>query len=455
MLCYRVALAVTALCGLVTGYSIPHAPQSRQRIRLYSSNDDYSYEEESSSKNRRRIRPKRSTAVTVQAEIRQAEAQERHALALQDPSLLSNVVFAERADLHPSTKRALTETMGLTRMTQVQAKTYAAAYTGKSVVASANTGTGKTLAFLIPSLERLLQGDVSIYYPGRNIGMLVIAPTRELAIQIAEQARLLLSFHSKDLTVMDMYGGTKMARDAALLHKRLPTILVATPGRLLDHLQQTRIAGRKFSDILALTRIVVLDETDRLLLDDKGFERDVKRILSFLPRPTKRQTLMFSATLPKRLFGAMQEALDTSNYVQVDCVNHKKQEAISRETDARIKQTFLVLSSMDLYVEKLVDIVLQAMRSTPDNNYKILVFFPATKLVKFFADVCNSMDDFPTSVQQLHSRMTQSSRQRTSNDFRQSKRAILFTSDVSARGVDYPDVTHVIQVSVCCCLWND
>lgn len=449
LLCYRVVVVATTLCSLVVGFSIQHHP--RQRIRPASSaSDDYEETSKYTKRRPRRIRPKRSAAATAQTEIRKAEAKQRHAQALQDPTLLSNVVFAERDDLHPSTKRALTETMGLRQMTEIQLKTYAAAFTGKSVLGRSKTGTGKSLAFLLPSLERLLQGNISLYHPGRNIGVLVIAPTRELAIQIADQARLLLTYHSQDFTVMDMYGGTKLSRDTALLNKRLPTILVATPGRLLDHIEQTRVGARRFSDILSQTQIVVLDETDRLLVD-MGFQRDVKKILSFLPRPAKRQTLMFSATLPKRLVKNMKDAL-SDDYVQVDCVDtHRKNTSASRNgstvTNIRVKQTFLLLPNMDSYMSKLIEILLDAIRSTP-NDYKILVFFPANKLVKFFADVCNAINDSTLpQIQQLHSHMTQSARQRTSTDFAKVQQAILFTSDVSARGVDYPDVTHVIQVS--------
>ena len=101
------------------------------------------------------------------------------------------------------------------------------------------------------------------FLPGNSIGCLIIAPTRELAIQIGEEAEKLLTHHT-DLTVQVMYGGTKIARDMNLLNKKLPTILVATPGRILEHLQDTRVRGRKFSDdIIAKTDILVLDEVDR------------------------------------------------------------------------------------------------------------------------------------------------------------------------------------------------
>ena len=125
------------------------------------------------------------------------------------------------------------------------------------------TRKSKTLAFLIPTVERITRSPS--FLPGNSIGCLIIAPTRELAIQIGEEAKKLLTYHT-DLTVQVMYGGTKISRDMNLLNKKMPTILVATPGRILEHLQDTRVRGRKFSDdIIANTNILVLDEVDRLV----------------------------------------------------------------------------------------------------------------------------------------------------------------------------------------------
>jgi superfamily II DNA/RNA helicase len=223
-------------------------------------NDSYGEDTTSSSTRRPgRVRPSRPTESNTKSEIDEAPRIQ----PLKDPSLLSETSFRDRADLHPATKRALTEKMKLEKMTEIQAQTFGPAISGVSIVGRARTGTGKTLAFLLPSLERLLSNDKELYIPGRSIGMLVIAPTRELVIQIAEEAATLLSYHSKEYTVMSIYGGTKMIRDMNMLQKRLPTILVATPGRLQDHIQETNIGPRKVCDILKDTKIVVLDEMVR------------------------------------------------------------------------------------------------------------------------------------------------------------------------------------------------
>jgi ATP-dependent RNA helicase MSS116 len=381
---------------------------------------------------------------------------------LKDPTLLTNLKFAERPDMHPATKRAITEVMGLQSMTEIQAKTYAAALSGESVLGRARTGTGKTLAFLLPAVERLLEADLNLYKPGRTIGMIIIAPTRELAIQIADQADSLLTFHN-DMDVACIYGGTKMQRDMRLLTgPRMPTILVATPGRLLEHLENTRINRRKFSDIAAESRIVVLDEADRLF---EGFAKETKRILSFLPRAEKRQTLLFSATIQHKLRGFLKEHMKI-DFTEVNCVDDRD---IKTETNVRVDQTYHVLEDLTQYIPMLVAIIRQVIKN--EENYKVLVFFPASKLVRFFVNFFNVGLQIP--VLEIHSRMSQSSRNRSSNAFRSARRGILFTTDVSARGmclhvqvpticlqpfcslfipgssqgVDYPGVTLVVQVS--------
>jgi ATP-dependent RNA helicase MSS116 len=140
---------------------------------------------------------------------------------------------------------------------------------------------------------------VQLYHPGRTRAF-IIAPTRELALKIAEERKPYLhTYHSKDLTFLCINGGSRMQRDTALLNKPLPTMLVATPGHLLDHIQETRVNGRQCSDMIRQTKIVVLDEMDRLL--DTDFSRGIVKIFYYLPRAGNCQMLMFSAIIPKRL----------------------------------------------------------------------------------------------------------------------------------------------------------
>ena len=357
-------------------------------------------------------------------------------------TFLTSDIFADRKDLHPASKRALTEVLGITSMTEIQSKTFEAAASGRDVLGRARTGTGKTLAFLIPAVECVLRNPD--YQPGKSIGVLVISPTRELAIQIGDQAEKLLTFH-RSFNVQVVYGGTKMSRDVTQLRKTLPTILVATPGRLLDHLESTLIGNQRFGqDIMCNTPVVVLDETDRLL--DMGFRREIRKILKFLPPKSenRRQTLLFSATIPPELKSIMADTMK-DDYIEVDCINDGDG---TSHTSANVQQSHVILPSMDRYVSSVVEIITKAMENKDhgSNNNKIVVFFTTARMVAYFSELFNN--GLNINVLELHSKKTQGYRNRVSEEFRQATNGILFTSDVSARGVDYPGVTQVIQFGI-------
>jgi ATP-dependent RNA helicase MSS116 len=283
-------------------------------------------------------------------------------------------------------------------------------------------------------VERILQNPTFLH--GKDVGCLVIAPTRELAIQIGDEAEKLLLHH--DLSVQVMYGGTKMARDINAMNKRLPAILVATPGRLMDHLQGTKVRGRKFGDdIISNVDILVLDEVDRLV--DLGMRREIQKILSYLPRKEKRQTMLFSATIPKELKRIMKDSMK-DDFLEVDCVKDGLQ---TTPTNLRVTQTHVILPDFANVMHSVYAIL---KKSTTTRPYKIVVFFPTARMVSFFAEFLNDGLEYP--VIELHSKKSQSSRNTASSNFRRSTNAILFTSDLSARGVDYPDVTQVIQVGM-------
>ena len=354
-------------------------------------------------------------------------------------TLLSDVQFAKRTDLHPATKRALTETLGLTTMTDIQAKTYPVALSGKDVLGRARTGTGKTISFLLPSIERLLR--MSEYDESNQVGIVVISPTRELASQIGDEAEKLLSFH-KGMSTQVVFGGTKTARDISRLNKRLPTILVATPGRYKDLLQTATVRGKKFSNIMKQTPIIVGDETDQLL--DLGFRREIQQILNYMGSNRKRQTLLFSATVPPALKEIMRQTMK-DNYVEVDCIKddgNDNSNTASGETHAHIEQSHATISSMSQYVPSIIRVVKEAAKDDGGGN-KVVVFFPTARMVSFFADLFNEVVGLP--VLELHSKKSQGYRNRVSGQFREAESGILFTSDVSARGVDYPGVSHVVQ----------
>lgn len=385
----------------------------------------------------------------TQEEVKQFQSMVSDSIV--DKSMLTKQTFSKHPNMSEASKRAVTNLMGLTHMTEVQSKTFDAVAEGKDVLARARTGTGKTLAFLLPSLEVLLKhmsnnshSETSSFQPGKSIGMLVISPTRELATQIAKQAKQLLTYHDKrKFSTQVIYGGIKLKKDTNALSEKIPTILVATPGRLMDHLQSTEIDGTSFSDLLSPIRIMVLDETDRLL--DMGFRREIEKIISYLPsvKQTGRQTLLFSATMPKELKPVMSQTMrkGKSDSVIVDCINDKDASTV---TNSHIVQTHVVIPSIDDYIKSLVLVVLKAIHDKDSGaKNKIIVFFPTANLVAFFSEIFNKGLGIP--IIEIHSRINQNKRNKASEKFRSSYEGILFTSDVSARGVDYPDTSHVIQ----------
>jgi ATP-dependent RNA helicase MSS116 len=164
--------------------------------------------------------------------------------------------FSDLENLHPTTANLLASE-GFETMTEIQARTWEVALSGKDVIGRARTGTGKTLAFLLPSLERVLQSKTE-----GELSILCISPTRELASQIGEQARMLTKAHQNASSAV-VFGGVSKRQDIRTMQNRMPTILTATPGRLLDHLQTTTVGRTKFKDSVQGVQILILDEMDR------------------------------------------------------------------------------------------------------------------------------------------------------------------------------------------------
>jgi ATP-dependent RNA helicase MSS116, mitochondrial len=200
--------------------------------------------------------------------------------------------FDSVSGLSPATLRALKEKMGFTVMTPVQNETLPMMLRGNDVLARAKTGTGKTVAFMLPCVEKVL-AQSGRKRPG--VSVLVISPTRELANQIAAETKELTTFQDKGaLKTACVVGGTNIRGDMRNLKEC--DVVVGTPGRLLDHIDNTP----GFADRLGLVKTLVFDECDRLL--DMGFRRDIERITSKLP--ASRQTLLFSATMPQAVHKA-------------------------------------------------------------------------------------------------------------------------------------------------------
>ncbi|KAL4204193.1 hypothetical protein AMTRI_Chr01g130910 [Amborella trichopoda] len=301
-------------------------------------------------------------------------------------------------------------------------------YLRKDVLAKARTGTGKTVAFLLPAIELIVkQPPVDRDERRPPINVLVICPTRELASQAAAEADKLLKYHPH-IGVQVVIGGTRLPLEQKRLQANPCQILVATPGRLRDHIENT--SG--FSSRLLGVKVLVLDEADHLL--DMGFRRDIERIIASVPK--QRQTLLFSATVPEEVRQICHIALRRDH----EFINTVEEG--SEETHSQVRQAHLV-APLDKHFPILYCLLKEHIAE--DVDYKVLVFCTTAMVTRLVAEL---LSELKLNVREIHSRKTQSYRTRVSDEFRKSKGLILVTSDVSARGVDYPDVTLVIQMGL-------
>ncbi|OLP96313.1 DEAD-box ATP-dependent RNA helicase 26 [Symbiodinium microadriaticum] len=324
-------------------------------------------------------------------------------------------------ELSEETQTALREGFGYQELTQVQAQVLPMALAKNfDLVVRAHTGTGKTLAFLIPAIEKLAAEPA-----GQGVAILVVSPTRELALQIGREAEKLLSLH--DMSLMTMIGGTSTRHDQVSLRRVKPRVLVSTPGRLLEHLERTYL----FPTLVQNLQTLVLDEADRLL--SLGFLPEVREIVSYLP--TQRRTMLFSATMPESVMDVVSKAC-RGNYRYIDCVGEE-----SQSTASTAEQSYVVLNGHQC-LAALYNLIMNEM-AADRYGYKILVFFATARLTTFMAQFFR--EQLRIGVYEIHRRRDADARIATQERFKEAQSGILFSSDVSARGMDYPNVTLVLQ----------
>jgi ATP-dependent RNA helicase RhlE len=299
--------------------------------------------------------------------------------------------------------------LGFEKPTPIQSAAIPAALDGKDVLASASTGSGKSAAFGIPLVEALAKEK-----PGTTRA-LVLAPTRELAAQIADHLRALAK--GTHVRVAAVYGGVGFAGQAAAL-KRGTEIIVATPGRLLDHLEQrTASLGR--------VSMLVLDEADRML--DMGFLPDVRSILARVP--AERQTLFFSATIPPPVAKLAKEMLRSP--VRVDLTPEKISVDGLRQTVYSIDQQ----RKTDLFVELLKDGAI----------YSAIAF---TRTKARANRLAAALTKNKVSADRIHGDRSQAQRTRALDDFKRGKYRVLVATDIAARGIDIVELGHVVNFDV-------
>ena len=291
--------------------------------------------------------------------------------------------------------------MLITEPTPIQARALPPALSGKDVLGTAQTGTGKTLAFLLPLIVHLTQN------PAENA--LVLSPTRELAEQILSELEKL----TDTLPAALIIGGDNIHKQYADL-RRKPRVIIATPGRLLDHL------GRKSVD-LSKTHFLVLDETDRML--DMGFIDDMRRIVSALPAP--RQTLLFSATLPPEIVQLSNEFLTRPVRAQIGAVTSAAQGVLQEIVYVTVR-------------EKLP----QLLHELNTRAGSILVFVKTKHGAERLA---KELKRYGQKVSALHGELRQNRRRQIMEFFRSGSVRILVATDLAARGLDVPQIEHVIN----------
>jgi len=313
--------------------------------------------------------------------------------------------------LHPLILKAVTSA-GYTTPTSVQAEAIPAAFTGADLMVSAATGSGKTAAFMLPALQRLTENTTVTGCIGPRI--LVLCPTRELAQQVGKSA-LTYGRAFKRLSVVTVVGGMPYPAQIKLLRQSVD-ILVATPGRLLDYIGRGRIDFSR-------CEMLVLDEADRML--DMGFKEDIDQIVASLP--ADRQTVMFSATfggeVGRLAQGMLQDPVRIALASQTD-----------RHTDITQHLHWADDSSHKL---RLLDHLLRG-----ENVQQAIVFAATKRDADWLSDTLNEKG-FAAAA--LHGDMPQSKRNRTLTSLRKDHIKILVATDVAARGIDVPNISHVIN----------
>ncbi|KAJ7956562.1 RNA helicase [Quillaja saponaria] len=305
------------------------------------------------------------------------------------------------------------EDMNFEYMTQIQERAIPPLLLGKDVLGAARTGSGKTLAFLIPAVELLYNIG---FTPRNGTGIVVICPTRELAIQTHAVAKDLLKYHSQTLGLV--IGGAARRGEAERLVKGV-NLLVGTPGRLLDHLQNTK------GFIYKSLKCLIIDEADRIL--EANFEEEMKQIIKILPK--NRQTALFSATQTKKVEDLARLSFQTTPvYIDVDYGR-------SKVTNEGLQQGYCIIPS-----EKRFVLLFTFLKK--NLSKKVMVFFSSCNSVKFHGELLRFIN---VDCLDIHGKQKQQKRTTTFFDFCKAEKGILLCTDVAARGLDIPAVDWIVQ----------
>ncbi|XP_053733009.1 ATP-dependent RNA helicase DDX18 [Synchiropus splendidus] len=370
-----------------------NGPQAEKRTRLDGAEEDGAGEEEEEEEEEEEDQPQLPSGLTG---------------AFEDTS------FASLADLVSENTLKAVKEMGFQHMTEIQHKSIRPLLEGRDVLAAAKTGSGKTLAFLIPSVELIYKLK---FMPRNGTGVVILSPTRELAMQTYGVLKELMAHHVHTYGLV--MGGSNRSAEAQKLANGV-NLVVATPGRLLDHLQNT--PGFMFKNLQCL----IIDEADRIL--EVGFEEELKQIIKLLPK--RRQTMLFSATQTRKVEDLARISLKKEPlYVGVDDNKDKA-------TVDGLEQGYVVCPSEKRFL------LLFTFLKKKNRKKKLMVFFSSCMSVKFHYELLNYID---LPVMAIHGKQKQTKRTTTFFQFCNADSGILLCTDVAARGLDIPEVDWIVQ----------
>ena len=318
-----------------------------------------------------------------------------------------------KLDLHPSLLAGI-EKMGLKELTQIQEDCLEPALEKRHIAGVAQTGTGKTIAFLMPILHHIFSGNLKRSRNPKNPAALIITPTRELCLQIAEEAQKLCSEKTPRVEICPVYGGESYQRQEAKLSKS-PQLIAATPGRLIDYIQQNKIIMRDLS-------FLVLDEADRMF--DMGFIRDIHFIMRRVPREI--QIMLFSATLSRSVLRLARDFMPNMAEVRV------KSESVAVD---KIDQRLIHLGASEKNAY-LVNQILEAKEP------RVIVF---TNFRHRVENISRLLQDYSIPSVRISSLLSQNKRSALLKDFKENKFSTLVATDIASRGLDIDELSHIFN----------
>lgn len=305
------------------------------------------------------------------------------------------------------------DSMGYENATPVQEQVIVPILQGKDIIASAQTGTGKTAAFLLPVINKIITEP----HDAHNINALIIVPTRELAVQIAQSMEGLSYF--TDVSSIAVYGGgdgTSFTTEKKALSSGVDMV-ICTPGRMIAHLNMGYVK-------MQAVKYLILDEADRML--DMGFYDDIMKIISFLPK--QRQNLLFSATMPMKMREMARKILHQPLEINI---------AISKPPEQIVQEAFVV------YEPQKIPLVKEILRK---KDFQSVIVFCSKKInVK---QLSNELKRSKFSIEEIHSDLEQDKREQVLQDFRNKKLKILVATDILSRGIDIEEIDLVINYDV-------